>query len=189
MKKILERARSIGIRRKEPVALDPKYNNAIDAIKLRIEKEQHLHKILEERRRACTNNEDKRNKVVEMEDMIRRKLREISENRMAKIKNNQFNDYRDAQLKLRHRHRKLRKLEEIEKSMMNKLSNTKSVESYETSLIENSLGSLVPRKSCESYVSDRKTPGRLLYLGRSGSKSINKFSEHRQDLENISYLQ
>ncbi len=182
LKRILERAKSIGIKRREPVALEPVFDNAIKAMQLRLERQQNLQRIMEERRRASSVNDMRRNKVVEMEGMIQRRIKEMGEQRMARIRESQLNSYYEADKKLRQESRRLRLLEGVERSLIVKLGNTKSIQSFSTGVEQS-------RRSVEA---ERGLAGKLLYMGRAeadaGDERATQIESKRSGL-NYSYAQ
>jgi len=187
LKKIMERAKSIGIKRKELVAIEPTYDNAIEAVKLRIEKQLALYKMTENKKRWLLINEIRRNKVVEMEQAIKEHLREYEDVRMSKIKKGQYDSYQQIQRKLHEKRTRLKALEEMEQIMLKKLNNTRSIESYEAAKLDRSNMEIKPEKFTgelyDKYMeniaqeqNDYTNNSKALGYGQSGSKHQSKYN-------------
>ena len=136
MRKIIERAKSIGAKKKEKVAITPMFDNAIEALKSKIEKRHYMEKIIDDKRKATETNELKRNKVVEMEQKIKEHLKVVFERRAAQIRSQQVAIFNSVQQKLVQRKKRLRELESAEDEMIRKLEHTRIIHSHELSVIQ-----------------------------------------------------
>lgn len=149
LKKISERTKSIGIPNVKQLPVDSVYDNTIAAIKIRLEKQRYIDAIKQRKKNLELNNEAKRNKVVEMEQFIKQKLRKAREENMEKIKESQFSQYKSMQKKLNDENLKLSKLEEIEKSMIERLNNTKNMEDVQLKSSIRTLNSIQSKQTTE----------------------------------------
>lgn len=158
--KIIERARSIGARRKEKVAVSPVFDNIIDAIKVRIQKRGYLEKILEEKKRALVERSRNRDRVVAMEHRIQNHIREALRQREEKIRSDQLDAFRDVQRQLRNRNKRVRELEGVESGLVQRLEQARNVHYQEATAIQPFVDALEPRSSFERTMDTRKTGNR-----------------------------
>ncbi len=121
LQRILTRARSIGERRRVQFPLEPVFDNEIKAMQLRIEGQHNRGRIQANRQRANSINCIKRDRVVDMEERIKRRIKVANEQRLARIKQGQLQGYYDAQRRLLDKNLRVRMLERLEQSMISQL--------------------------------------------------------------------
>eukprot|EP00826_Nyctotherus_ovalis_P066284 TRINITY_DN9784_c0_g1_i1.p2 TRINITY_DN9784_c0_g1~~TRINITY_DN9784_c0_g1_i1.p2 ORF type:complete len:231 (-),score=73.58 TRINITY_DN9784_c0_g1_i1:126-818(-) len=128
MKRIREDAMKIRIYDKREVPIESVFDNTIAAIRRRIESQQNASHIIEFKRVWQVKNEQKRNQVIEIERKIKEHIRKYSQEKLIHMQQDKIQDRHNTQLRLSQAQRRLSQLEEAEKKMMQKLSNTRALE-------------------------------------------------------------
>lgn len=166
------------MKKKEKVAIPAVFDNAIEALKSKIEKRYLLEKIINEKKKALEFNELKRDQVIIMEEKIKESIKLANKQREAKIKAEQREAYRDVQKKLAMKSHRIAELEQIEGQMLKRLEHSKNVHYQEQSAIQPYV-ELFEQRSGTKTVDDRNDPS-ALYTGKQvgNSNSASPFKKH-----------
>jgi len=125
---IINRAKSIGGQSKERVAINSIYDNTINAIKVRMQKQQYVEKIMNDKKLWAIENEVRRNKVIAMEQAMKQRVIKAKFESTEKIKQVKMQYYQDLRKKVNKAKDQLRNLENIERKMIKEIHNTISME-------------------------------------------------------------
>ena len=153
---ILNRANAIGKYENPHLPVDSVYDNTISAMKARLEKKRNSDNILKEKEKQLRENFEKRNKVVAMERDIEYHVKMERRKALDKILLSKVQAKQSMQDRVNQAYEELMLLENQEKRMMQKLSNTKLSENLH---LRNSVASLHDIQS-RSFKSSHKERGR-----------------------------
>eukprot|EP00826_Nyctotherus_ovalis_P011500 TRINITY_DN12991_c0_g11_i3.p1 TRINITY_DN12991_c0_g11~~TRINITY_DN12991_c0_g11_i3.p1 ORF type:complete len:236 (+),score=75.94 TRINITY_DN12991_c0_g11_i3:343-1050(+) len=128
IKKVKESSGSIATARRKQIPIESVFDNTIAAIKGRIEKQQQVERILQNKRTWLQRNEMQRNKIVSMEREIKEYLKNVKEHNMERLKKQRLNSYKELQQRIHNECRRLRQLGDVERGMLAKLNNTRLAE-------------------------------------------------------------
>lgn len=139
MKKVIERVNSIGSHSRKQIPIEPVFDNAIEAIKLRIKKQQHMEALENQKRVWALENEQKRNGIIAMEEALKESLKKTRERNLERIKSSQTEHFHSMQKRIKDKCTELKKLTNIEQKLLKKLKDTQAIESRQ---FKNSVKSL-----------------------------------------------
>jgi len=128
MKRIRDDIMNIKRDNKKEVPIEAVFDNTIAAIKRRIESKQNASQIIDLKNAWKLKNEQRRNKILEIERQIKEHIKKFAQDKFAHMKLNKVKDEQSIQLKISQARKRLSQLEEAENKMIKKLSNTKALE-------------------------------------------------------------
>jgi len=129
IKRIVERVKSIGVYSRNQIPIEPVFDNTIEAIKIRIAKEQHMKALDNQRRSWAIENVEKRNKIIAMKEALRESLKRTRERNLKRIKSLQSEYFNIMHKRIKDKCGELKKLTNIENELIKKLKGTQATES------------------------------------------------------------
>lgn len=124
MQLIAHKSKSIGSQERERVAINSIYDNTINAIKLRMQKQQHIEQIVNDKKLRAIENEVRRNRILAMERASRQRMQDARLESTAKIRRMRVQYYRDMRQRVGQAQGQLKDLESVERRMVTQIQNT-----------------------------------------------------------------